>query len=423
MTKTSNGAQILILGGGFGGVYSACALERLKRAVDPRITLISRENYFLMTPLLFEAASGVLEPRHAVNPIRRMFKYTQFMQATVRSIDLRQRTVAVEPQPGEIRKVPYDHLVLALGGVTNTHQIPGSQTARTFKTLADAISLRNHCIAMFERADVETDTAVRRALLTFVIVGGGLVGVELQGELTEFVKNIRVAYPHVSASEIRFELIESGPRLVPELDADLGDYIARTFARRGINVRLNTRADRIESTRIALPSETIDAHTIVLATGVAVNPLIESLELEKDSRGRLKVDATMRCPSDPSVWALGDCAAIPDAQGRIYPQLAQHALREARCLARNLTAVVHGGQPKPFIYKSKGTLAALGHYKGVGRIYKIKIHGLVAWWAWRTYYLMQMPGLNRKVRLVIDWTVALFFRNDVVELDMSAQRD
>ena len=304
MSTTKSGAQILILGGGFGGVYSACALERrLNRAGDPQITLISRENYFLMTPLLFEAASGVLEPRHAVNPIRRMFKYTQFMQATVRSIDLRQHRVGVELRPGEIRQVPYDHLVLALGGVTNTHQIPGSQAARTFKTLADAISLRNHCIAMFERADAETDPAVRRALLTFVIVGGGLVGVELQGELTEFVKNIRLAYPHVSTSEIRFELIESGPRLVPELDADLGEYIARTFAKRGINVRLNTRADRIESTRIVLPFETIDAHTIVLATGVAVNPLIESLELEKDSRGRLKVDTTMRCPSDPSVWA------------------------------------------------------------------------------------------------------------------------
>jgi NADH dehydrogenase len=375
-----------------------------------------------MTPLLFEAASGVLEPRHAVNPIRRMFKRVDFIQATIQAIDVHQRSVAAELAHGEVRQLPYDHLVIALGGVSNTSLIPGSESAWKFKTLADAISLRNHCIGMFERADVETDPQLRRALLTFVIVGGGLVGVELQGELTEFVKNICPAYPNINASEIRFELIESGPHLVPELDADLGEYVQQTFEKRGVKIRLNCRAGQIESTRIHIGSETIDSHTIVLATGAMPNPLLGLLALEKDERGRLKVDASMRSVSDSQVWGLGDCAAIPDPQGKPYPPLAQHALREARCLARNLVEVIHGGQPAPFIYKSKGTLAALGHYKGVGRVYKIKIHGLLAWWVWRTYYLMQMPGFSRKVRLVIDWTVALFFKNDVVELDMLSHR-
>jgi len=411
--------KILILGGGFGGVYTAAALERLIGPGDNiQVTLINRDNFFLMTPLLFEAASGVLEPRHAVNPIRRMFRRVNFIQATIRAIDVKQHSVAAELAHGEVRQLPYDHLVIALGGVTNTRLIRGSESASKFKTLADAITLRNHCIAMFERADVETDPQIRRALLTFVIVGGGLVGVELQGELTEFVKNIRPAYPHVSASEIRFELIESGPHLVPELDEDLGQYVEKTFEKRGVKIRLNSKVEQIESTRIHIGSETIDSYTIVLAAGAAPNPLLDSLELEKDARGRLKVDASMRCPSESSVWGLGDCAAVPDPQGKPYPPLAQHALREARCLARNLVEVIRGGQPAPFIYKSKGTLAALGHYKGVGRVYKIKIHGLLAWWVWRTYYLMQMPGFSRKVRLVIDWTVALFFKNDVVELDM-----
>jgi NADH dehydrogenase len=418
---STKSAKIVILGGGFGGVYTARALERLiGRNGDIQITLVNRHNYFLMTPLLFEAASGVLEPRDAVNPIRRMFERVDFIQATIRAIDLTRHSVAAELAHGEVRDLPYDHLVIALGGVTNTSLIPGSDGANKFKTLADAIFLRNHCIRIFERADVETDPTIRQALLTFVIVGGGLVGVELQGELTEFVRNICPAYSHVNASEIRFELIESGPHLVPELHADLGEYVERTFAKRGVRVRLNSKVEKIEPTRIHLGSEAIDSHTIVLATGTAPNPLIESLALEKDSRDRLKVDASMRCPSDPAVWALGDCAAIPDPQGKTYPALAQHALREARCLAGNLMTVIQGGQPKPFIYKSKGTLAALGHYQGVGLVYKIKIHGLFAWWVWRTYYLMQMPGLNRKVRLVIDWTVALFFRNDVVELDMSS---
>jgi NADH:ubiquinone reductase (H+-translocating) len=416
-------SNLLILGGGFAGVYTACALEKLDgKRNAAAVTLVNRDNYFLMTPLLFEAASGVLEPRHSVIPIRRMLSRAGFMQATIQNIDVRRRRVAVELPHGEARELSYDHLVIALGGVTNTSLIPGSETARTFKTLADAISLRNHCIAMFERAAVENDAALRRSLLTFVIVGGGLVGVELQGELAEFTKSIRPAYPGVKESEIRFELIEGGPHLVPELDTDLGEYAEKTFARRGVNVRLNCKAGRIEPQRVEVGGEVIESHTIVLAAGVSPNPLLKSLPLEKDHKGRLKVDACMRCPSDPSIWALGDCAAIPDPQGKPYPPLAQHALREAPCIARNILSVIVGGQPRPFIYKNKGTLAALGHYKGVGRVYKFKIYGLLAWWVWRTYYLMQMPRFNRKVRLIIDWTVALFFENDVVELDMSSRK-
>jgi NADH dehydrogenase len=423
MNTLSPTTKILILGGGFAGVHTAVALEHLLRGRrDVEISLINRENYFLITPLLFEAASGVLEPRHAVNPIRKMFNRVRFIQATVQTIDVEKRAVFAKLAHEEVREFAYDHLVIALGGVTNTRVVPGSQFARYFKTLGDAISLRNHCIRVFERADVETDPHVRNALLTFVIVGGGLVGVELQGELAEFVGNIRSAYPRIRPEEIRLELIEAGPHLVPELDPDLGEYVEKTFGRRKINVRLGARVDKIEPRCVTLGSETIDAHTIVLAIGVIPNPLTAALPLLKDSKGRLVVEPTMRSKLYPQVWVLGDCAAIPDPQGKPYPPLAQHALREARCLAQNITAVMLGREPKPFIYKNKGTLAALGHYRGVGRIFKFKIYGLFAWWVWRTYYLMQMPRFDRKLRIVIDWTVALFFKNDVVELETDQRR-
>ncbi|HEY1922644.1 MAG TPA: NAD(P)/FAD-dependent oxidoreductase [Tepidisphaeraceae bacterium] len=420
-----NPTKIVVIGGGFAGVYAARSLERQwSDSPHVSITLISRENYFLMTPLLFEASSGVLEPRHTVTPIRSMFDgYVRFVQANVESIDLEKRRVTAKLNDEHTRNFEFDHIVLALGGVTNKNLIQGSEFARTFKTLYDAISLRNHCIANFEAADVETDETKRRALLTFVIIGGGLVGLELQGELTEFIKNISRAYPRIKSDSVRFELIEAGPRLVPEMDEELGKYAMQVLVNRGVTVRLNTRVKSIENRKVHVTdTESIDSDTIILAAGVAVNPLIAALPVQKNPKNRVIVDATMRSTSHPYVWALGDCAAIPDPQGKPYPQLAQHALREARLIGKNITAVIRGQPPKPFIYKNKGTLAALGRHKGVGRVFKFKIYGFIAWWVWRTYYLMQMPRFDRRLRIVIDWTVALFFKNDVVELDMLTRR-
>jgi NADH dehydrogenase len=416
--------RIVILGGGFAGVNAARSLERSwGSSPEIEITLISKENYFLLTPLLFEAGSGVLEPRHAVNPIRLMFDRARFVQGTAENVDIQGHAVLVRLIDDQVRRFEFDHIVLAVGGVTNTKLIPGSELARTFKTLFDAISLRNHCIRLFERADVESDLQRRRALLTFVIVGGGLVGLELQGELTEFIKNVASAYPRIRQDEIHFELIEAGPRLVPELDQDLGEYAQKVLTRRGVRVRVNTPVNSMDATHVRISeSEEIEAQTIVLATGVATNPLLAGIPVEKDRKGRVAVDPTMRSRSHPFVWALGDCASIPDPQGNPYPPLAQHALREARLIGRNISAVLRGQAAKPFIYKNKGTLAALGRHKGVGRVYGFKIYGFLAWWVWRTYYLLQMPRFDRRLRLVIDWTIALFFKNDVVELDMTTRR-
>ncbi len=414
--------RILILGGGFGGVYTAVNLERYWNGdADVQITLVSRENYFVMTPLLFEASSGVLDPRHAVTPIRRMINHTRFFEAEVEKIDLEKREVTVRHDvDSPARQLHYDHLVIALGSVTNTRIIPGSEHAMHFKSLADAIYLRNHIIDMFERAAIEPDPAMRRRLRTIVVVGAGLVGVELMGELTQFVRGVHRHYPDLDGSEVRFLLLEAGPLVLPEMERDLADYAVSVFQRRGVEVLTNTPVQRIEPHRVVLANgESIEAYTILLAAGVMANPLLAHLDLEHDAKGRLVVDATMRSTRRPEVWALGDCAAVPDPRGKPYAPLAQHALRQARVLAANITSVIHGRNSlQPFVYETIGMLASLGGHKGVGRIWRMRFRGLIAWWIWRTYYLAQMPRFDRKLRIVIDWTIAQFFHYDIVKLEL-----
>jgi NADH dehydrogenase len=415
--------RIVILGGGFGGVYTALALEKLSHRQPLDVTLINRNNYFLMTPLLFEAGSGVLEPRHAVSPIRSLLKTTHFVQGEIQSVDLDRKTVSacLGKKPLE---VPFDHLVVALGGVTNTSLVPGSEHALTFKTLGDAIFLRNRTIELFERAALETDPARRSAMLRFVIVGAGLVGTELTAELGEFVHHVVRAYKSINPNDLRFDLIEIGKRIMSEVDPELSEYATMILTRHRITVRVNTKVKAIESGRIHLatdPEQTILSETIIVATGVKPSPVVEHLNLEKDKRGRIVTDASMQVSGRNDVWALGDCAAIPDPSdphGRPYPQLAQHALREAKVLAVNIVRSIRGQTPQPFVYANKGVLASLGGFRGVGRVYKFRIYGFVAWWVWRTYYLLQMPRWPRRVRIMIDWTIALLFSSDIVELDL-----
>lgn len=413
--------RIVILGGGFGGLYTALNLEKRLRPGEADVTLISRNNYFLMTPLLFEAGSGILEPRHSVAPLRPMFRRTRFVEAEVLSIDLAARRVNVQIEGGDPHDVEYDYLVIALGGVTNTTVIPGSETALTFKTLGDAMFVRNHIIQRFERADAERDPARKRAALTFVMVGAGFVGVELVAEVTEFLPNVARHYPNVRKEEIRVEIIEAGPRIAPEFEEPMSRYIEKVLRQRGVNIRDKTFVDRLEPTRVHLRGgETIDAQTILLAAGVSPSPLVAALPLEKSKKGAVVVEPTLRVKSRKELWALGDCASIPSPSGKPYPALAQHALREARVMAENLTTVLRHGDDAllhAFEYETIGLLAALGHYRGVARIRNVRLYGFVAWWVWRSYYLMQMPHWSRRIRIMIDWTVALFFRNDVVQLD------
>jgi NADH dehydrogenase len=414
--------RIVVLGGGFGGVYTARHLETLlKRRPDVEIVLVSRDNFLLMTPLLFEVCSGTLDLRHCSFPVRAFLRTTRFVEATVRDVDLQRRVVRLATDGG-ISERPYDQLVLALGAMTNRAMIPGSEHAFTFKTLADALLLRNHFIERFEQADVATDPRRKRNLLTFVIIGGGLVGVELFGELTAFADGIASLYKHVGRDEVRLILLQGADRIMPEIDPTLASYGLRVLGgRRGADIRTNTKVRAIEPGKVHLPEETIEAETIILAAGIVPNPVVADLPVEKDRHGRIVVDGTMRCKSHPEVWALGDCASVPGPDGKPYPSLAQHALREAKVLARNVVGALNGQPPRPFVYDTLGIMGSLGHGKAFGQLLRVRVHGIVAWFVRRTYYLLQMPGWSRRLRIMIDWTFALLFSPDVVKISLDSE--
>jgi NADH dehydrogenase len=416
--------RIVVLGGGFGGIATVRHLERvLRRRTDVEITLVSRENFFVLTPLLFEACSGRLELRHCAQPIRAALRRARFIEATVESVDLERQLVrAVAPERG-VYELPYDHLVLALGASTNDRLIPGSPNALTFKTMADALVLRNHLIECFERADAEADAARRRECLTIVVIGGGLVGTELVGELTAFADDALRFYPRIRRDEVCFRLFEAGARVLPEVDAKLAATAARVLQRRGVDIQASTAVRSIEAGHVRIENDTIDAATIVLTAGIVPSAIASAIAVDRDTRGRIAVDATMRSRSHARVWALGDCAAIPGPDGRPYPALAQHAIREARHLAKNISAVIDGRIPSAFMFRSLGTMASLGHTRAVARVFGVPLTGFPAWWLRRTYYLFQMPRWDRRLRIVLDWTVALFFRPDITRVDLRVERE
>jgi NADH:quinone reductase (non-electrogenic) len=416
--------RIVVIGGGFGGVTTVRRLERiLRRRSDVEITLISRENFFVLTPLLFEACSGRLELRHCAQPIRAALRHARFIEASAESVDLEQRLVRAVTPDGVAYALPFDHLVVALGASTNDALIPGSSHGLTFKTMADALVLRNHLIECFERADAAADETQRRGCLTVAVIGGGLVGTELVGELTAFADDVLRFYPRIHSKEVRFYLFEAGPRILPELDAKLAATAARVLERRGVDIRVSTRVRSIDAGRVRLENETIESGTIVLAPGIVPSAIASAIAVEHDQRGRISVDAAMRSRSHPQVWALGDCAAIPGPDGRPYPALAQHAIREARRLAENIKAVIDRRTPSAFVFRSLGTMASLGHTRAVARAFGVPLTGFPAWWLRRSYYLFQMPRWDRRLRIVLDWTVALFFRPDITRVDLRVERE
>jgi NADH:ubiquinone reductase (H+-translocating) len=418
MSKT----RIVILGGGFGGVATARHLEQLcKRRLDVEIVLVSRDNFIVMTPLLFEVCSGSLDARHCSLPIRAFLRRTRFVEATVQHIDVNRRTVLLGGVD-EQAELPYNQLVIALGAMTNRTMIPGSEHAFTFKTLADAFLLRNHIIERFERADVELDPVRKRRQLTFVIIGGGLVGVELFGELTAFADGITPFYKHLKRDDIRFILLQAADRLMPEIDPELAAYGTDILRNRhGADVRTGAAVKAIEPGQVHLPNDTIEADTIILAAGVVPSPVVAELPVEKDRRGHIVVDGTMRCKTFPEVWALGDCAAVPGPDGKPYPSLAQHALREAKVLARNIVGALDGRPPEPFVFNTLGMMGSLGHCKGFATLLRARLRGFPAWFVRRTYYLLQMPGWIRRIRIMIDWTFALLFTPDIVKISLDTE--
>jgi NADH dehydrogenase len=415
--------NIVVLGGGFGGVTATRHLERLIGwRTDVSITLVSRENFFVITPLLFEACTGILELRHCAQPIRPALTTARFIEANVDSVDVDRRVVHATAEGGTTYDLPYDHVVVALGGTTNEALIPGSATALTFKSVADALVLRNHVIEGFERADAATDAAERKRLLTTVMIGGGLVGTELLGELTVFAERVLQYYPRLRDEQVPFHLLEAGPRIMPEIDPKLADIAADILRKRGTDIRAGTPVKSIEPGRVHLANESIDAGTIILAAGIVPNAAAVQIPVEHDKKGRIVVDANMRSTSHPNVWALGDCALIPGPDGRPYPALAQFATREAKSLAQNIVASIQSQPPTPFRFRSLGTMASLGGTRAVATVMGMRLTGFPAWWIRRTYYLFQMPRWDRRFRIILDWTVALFFKPDVTKVELPPER-
>lgn len=422
---TDDKTRVVILGAGFGGIWTAIYLDRIwKNKPEVEITLINRDNYFLMTPLLFEAGSGLIEPRHAVSPIRRLFKDSRFIEAEVEQVNFKRKLVWARHSPGrETYVIPYDHLVVALGGVTNRKLIPGSEYAITFKTLGDAIFLRNHVIDLFEVAEVEVSAQEKRELLTFIVIGGGLVGTELMGQLNEFTETLCRYYSRIRKEDISYYIFDASPRVLSEMEPEQSEYAARKLSERGVKIEPKTRVRSIEPNGVTLPDgRFIPSRTVLLAAGIAPNPVVAQMPLKKDAKSRIVTDNTMRVPDYPGVWALGDCASIPDPHGGTYSPLAQYALRQAKVLSQNITASIRGRELKPIEYESMGMLASLGRYTGLGKVKRLRIWGFFAWWLWRTYYLIQVPRFDRRIRIMLDWTIGLFFKQDVVKLDLFGEK-
>jgi NADH dehydrogenase len=399
---------VLIVGGGWSGSMVARGLGRRGA------TIVSPQNFVLFTPLLPEAASGTLEPRHVLVPLRRVCPDAELVLGAVRSADLAAKTVAVDTVESRL-EVHYEELVVAVGSVPRVHPIEGlAEHAVGFKDLADAVHLRNHVLREIEAADAESDPARRRRHLTFVFVGGGYAGVEGLAELADLAADACRFYPRLSAADQRWVLVDAAPRILPEIPTRLGEYAAQELSRRGIELRVGTTLERVESDAVVLSDgERIETHTCVWTAGVAPHPLTAELGLPLDERGRIVVDSTLRVEGLADVWALGDCARVPNraTPGRFDPPTSQHALRQARRLARNLV-----GEPKPYAYRALGQVATLGQYKGIADLLGLRLSGFAGWFATRTYHLYQLPLPSRKLRVVLDWTIALFFRRDIVEL-------
>jgi NADH:quinone reductase (non-electrogenic) len=412
--------NVLILGGGFGGLYAARKLERELPPHAAKVTIVTDVNFMLYTPLLPGAAAGTLEPRHVVVPLREHLERTDLLLGHVTGADPDGRKVFVTTAEGEDRELEYDQLIVALGSISRTLPVPGlKEHAVGFKTLSDAIALRNQIINTLERAESVEDEAERKALLTYVFVGAGYAGLEGLAELQDFAADIVDMYPRARVDGLRFILVEARDRVMPEISADLAAFATSELRKRGIDVRTNTTVERISADSVELSDgEVVPCRTVAWTAGVRPAPVIAEMGLPLDAGGRIVVDRLCRVEGRENVWAIGDAAAVPDPAraGQPTPPTCQHALRQGRTVAGNVAAALGAGRPRPFTYKTLGVFVDMGHRKAVAETVGIKWRGFPAWFLARTYHLAMMPGTSRKLRLVVDWTVELLFGRDASEL-------
>jgi NADH:ubiquinone reductase (H+-translocating) len=409
--------RILILGAGFAGLYAALRLERtLAGNFNCQVTLVDKSNFTLFTPMLHEVAAGDLDASDIVNPVRKMLKRTTFYEAAVESIDLSAKSVTIQFAIDHRRQLGYDHLVIALGSTTRFFDKGVEAYSLQMKSLGDAMLLRNRMIAMLESAHVEQDEAHRRRMMTFVVAGGGFSGVETIGAMNDLLRSALRYYPNIDLSLLRLHLIHGDDTLLPQFDPRLGRYTADRLRHAGIEIHLNTKVQTYDGQMLHLDSgQSIETGTLIWTAGVTPPPIVHSLPMKKE-HGRIVVNATMESPEFPGVWITGDSASIPDPTGKPYPATAQHAIRQGKLLAKNIEAAVTNRPKKPFIYKTLGQLAAIGHHRGVAQILGINFSGFIAWWLWRTTYLFKLPRLEKKIRVALNWTLDLFFSRDLAQL-------
>ena len=411
--------RVLIVGGGYVGMYAALAMQRELSRAGHDLTLVNPENYMQYQPFLPEVASGNIEPRHVVVPLRQILRKTTVLVGEVRRIDHERRMATVRTPNGEDLDVPYDVLVLGAGSRSRVLPVPGlAEHGVGFKTVAEAIFLRNHVLSRLDAAAEEPDEDHRRAALTFVFVGAGYAGVEALAELEDMARSALHYYPSLHPDDMRWVLVEATSRILPELSPDLATYVNSRLRVRGIEVLVNTTLESAEGGVMRLSNGMhFPADTLVWTAGVKPEPLAARSNFPVDEQGRVVVDEFLRVRGVEDAWAAGDNAAVPDlATGGLSPPTAQHALRQARRLGTNVIASLRGEPVVPFRWRNLGQLASLGRFKGAAIVLGVKVRGFPAWFLHRTYHLWMMPTLNRKVRIVADWTVGLLFPRDVTQL-------
>jgi NADH dehydrogenase len=417
---TTSPPRILVVGGGFVGLYAARGLERALAPERAHITLVSRESFMLYQPFLPEVASGQIEPRHAVVPLRATLRRTHLIAGQVEAVDHSVGKATVSPKEGSPYDLGYDHIVIGVGSSPRVLKIPGlAENALGFTSIGEATYLRNRVLSRLDLAESTNDPAIRRRALTFVFVGAGYTGVEALAELEDLARDACRAYPSVSRDDMRWVLVDAMDRILPEVGHSLGRYALERLEERGIDVHLNCRlASALDGTIRLSDGTQVEGETLVWTAGVKAAPLALRSGFKTDKRGRILADEFLRVVGERGAWVAGDAAAIPRVEGEgFHPPTAQHAMREARVLASNIAATIEGTELSAFRYQTLGQLVSLGRYRGVAKVTSVRLRGALAWWLHRSYHLIKIPTIRRKARVLADWTVSLFFARDITQLD------
>jgi NADH dehydrogenase len=415
--------RIVIVGGGYVGMYTALRLQRTLRAGEASVTVIDPQANMTYQPFLPEAAAGSIEPRHVVVPLRKVLRKCHVLTCRVTAISREHREVTVEAAGGHVTQLGYDVLVVAPGSVARTLPIPGlAEHGIAFKNVAEAIYLRNHVLSHMDSAASTADPALRRKLLTFLVVGGGYAGVEALAELADMSRYASRYYENIEPGDLRWVLVEAAGRIMPEVSPPMGRYTVKQLLKAGIEVHLDTRANSMENGHVVLDDGTeLDTETIVWTAGVKPNPMLANTDLPRDDKGRVICTAELQVQGSPEIFSAGDCASVPDLtkddpNAKTSPS-AQHAVRQAARLGDNVVAHLRKRPLRPYRHRYVGSVASLGLYKGVAEVYGIRLRGPLAWFMHRTYHISRMPTFNRKIRIISDWTEALLFRREVVSLE------